>query len=594
MPALQVHTKLESSRLQFRQNRESQDASVGAGCVRNVDALVVVAAGERIDKGPTTCRRSVSSRRPPPDPPILGVVSPPTAGRPDSRPEVRLLAWTTAARLEDGGRRPRRSSRRRPRRRPRRGPQRRRLRYPHRSPGCSAHRCCVTRRCVGHAHGGWESVRSVTVAVSVASDSADGLEGLQSPSIQDILVALPADFDLQPASDGSALGSLPARGQMGEAWRRAQPYHLPEHRPRSVGANFQPSFSQMPSTADQALHRRQQPTAAAEELRERQLSQPSGFEPDQWSRSGRAAQAADAAYFSERPAQYLDAPQWHHHQKRRRVSEAAHATASDRQRGQMRPVDGAMHHQPGGPPLSASPSLSSAASDDDDDGFSLARAISATRSQIDAMGMTPSSSVLSELEGHAKRKRPGKHVHTKRTVASETPTREPTRPPLHTGSNNGSPASRSAQVALESKPAAAIPPRSPSSTVGRAAKSVPMLNPNCRLTWFLPRDSLQEAQRAATVTVSTSSPHERQATCRVSWCSQPGKRFGLCWTHGGGSYGLLDRPSRVGIQVELTGPVFVSVKRCCESNCVRVALETSEFCSFHQPKHRLAGRTASI
>jgi hypothetical protein len=40
--------------------------------------------------------------------------------------------------------------------------------------------------------------------------------------------------------------------------------------------------------------------------------------------------------------------------------------------------------------------------------------------------------------------------------------------------------------------------------------------------------------------------------------------------------------------------MFVIVKRCCESNCARVALETSEFCSFHQPKHCLAGRTASI
>jgi hypothetical protein len=96
------------------------------------------------------------------------------------------------------------------------------------------------------------------------------------------------------------------------------------------------------------------------------------------------------------------------------------------------------------------------------------------------------------------------------------------------------------------------------------------------------------------VSASTSNPPERQATCRVSWCSQPGKRFGLCWTHGGGVWCPPGRRQGVGIQIELTGTMFVIVKRCCESNCARVALETSEFCSFHQPKHCLAGRTASI
>jgi hypothetical protein len=309
------------------------------------------------------------------------------------------------------------------------------------------------------------------VTVSVASESADGLEGLHSPSIQDILVALPADFASQQAqlvSDGSAVGSLPARGQMGEAWRRAQLYRLPEHRPRPVGVHFRTDYSRTPSLADQALKRRQQPTTAAASPREQRLSQPSGFEQDQRSQRGQAvAQAADATYSSERPAQQLDAQQWCHHQKRRRMSESANATASDRQRSEKRLVDGKTYH----PQLSASLSPSSGASDEDDDGSSLARAMSATRSQIDAMAMVPSSSVLHELEAHAKRKRPSTHVHKKSIVASETSNREPARPPLHMASSNGSPASLEAQTALEDKPASAMPPPPPASLVGRAALS---------------------------------------------------------------------------------------------------------------------------
>ncbi|KAE8987278.1 hypothetical protein PR003_g22931 [Phytophthora rubi] len=45
--------------------------------------------------------------------------------------------------------------------------------------------------------------------------------------------------------------------------------------------------------------------------------------------------------------------------------------------------------------------------------------------------------------------------------------------------------------------------------------------------------------------------------CRVSWCEHAGKRYGLCWAHGG-------------------------VKKCCHRNCPKIALITSEFCSIHE------------
>ncbi|ETI39787.1 hypothetical protein L917_13973 [Phytophthora nicotianae] len=55
-----------------------------------------------------------------------------------------------------------------------------------------------------------------------------------------------------------------------------------------------------------------------------------------------------------------------------------------------------------------------------------------------------------------------------------------------------------------------------------------------------------------------------EVSCRVSWCEQPGKRYGLCWAHGG-------------------------VKKCCHGNCPKIALPTGEFCSTHE--REISGNT---
>ncbi|KAK1945298.1 hypothetical protein P3T76_003831 [Phytophthora citrophthora] len=50
---------------------------------------------------------------------------------------------------------------------------------------------------------------------------------------------------------------------------------------------------------------------------------------------------------------------------------------------------------------------------------------------------------------------------------------------------------------------------------------------------------------------------QEEIPCRVSWCEQTGKRYGLCWAHGG-------------------------VKKCCHRNCPKIALDNGEFCSIHE------------
>ncbi|KAG6611332.1 putative phosphoserine aminotransferase [Phytophthora cinnamomi] len=55
----------------------------------------------------------------------------------------------------------------------------------------------------------------------------------------------------------------------------------------------------------------------------------------------------------------------------------------------------------------------------------------------------------------------------------------------------------------------------------------------------------------------TGTEGQGDVPCRVSWCEHAGKRYGLCWAHGG-------------------------VKKCCHRNCPKIALATGEFCSLHE------------
>ncbi|KAL3661404.1 hypothetical protein V7S43_013607 [Phytophthora oleae] len=59
------------------------------------------------------------------------------------------------------------------------------------------------------------------------------------------------------------------------------------------------------------------------------------------------------------------------------------------------------------------------------------------------------------------------------------------------------------------------------------------------------------------LSTETNDESQREIPCRVSWCEHAGKRYGLCWAHGG-------------------------VKKCCHRNCPKIALDTSEFCSIHE------------
>ncbi|DBA00139.1 TPA: hypothetical protein N0F65_000462 [Lagenidium giganteum] len=67
------------------------------------------------------------------------------------------------------------------------------------------------------------------------------------------------------------------------------------------------------------------------------------------------------------------------------------------------------------------------------------------------------------------------------------------------------------------------------------------------------QDSWPETDGAAADDASDSS---REPACRVKWCTRPGKRFGLCWAHGG-------------------------VKKCCHNGCRKVAIP-GEFCAVHE------------
>ncbi|KAG1684602.1 hypothetical protein DVH05_010657 [Phytophthora capsici] len=58
------------------------------------------------------------------------------------------------------------------------------------------------------------------------------------------------------------------------------------------------------------------------------------------------------------------------------------------------------------------------------------------------------------------------------------------------------------------------------------------------------------------VPMETNDESQKEVSCRVTWCEQVGKRYGLCWAHGG-------------------------VKKCCHRNCPKIALEPGEFCSIH-------------
>lgn len=270
-------------------------------------------------------------------------------------------------------------------------------------------------------------------------------------------MALPADFDpLQPphAPEGSAGVMLPLRSphvpQFGGARRLAHPYLLPEHRQRSVSVHSQPDHSQAAPSVGQVLQYQQQLTSAAAALSEQLRQSRSGFAPDGWSqRDQTPIPAAETTYNDNHPAQRHDTQQRQQPQKRRRVSKAAKAAKASVSHRQGKVRLSAMPEEKEYPEPSTSQSPSSVASEDDDDGTSLARALTATRSQIDAMAAAPANTALDDLEVHSKRKRPSKQVKKKRAIAYETSSQELPRPPLHAGSGGGA----AADTAIEEKPA---------------------------------------------------------------------------------------------------------------------------------------------
>ncbi|KAG3113021.1 hypothetical protein PI125_g7713 [Phytophthora idaei] len=77
-------------------------------------------------------------------------------------------------------------------------------------------------------------------------------------------------------------------------------------------------------------------------------------------------------------------------------------------------------------------------------------------------------------------------------------------------------------------------------------------------------EAQQWSDTSSAQTAELGGENQGEVTCRVSWCEHPGKRYGLCWAHGG-------------------------VKKCCHRNCPKIALATGEFCSIHE--REISGNT---
>ncbi|KAG7391906.1 hypothetical protein PHYPSEUDO_003112 [Phytophthora pseudosyringae] len=89
---------------------------------------------------------------------------------------------------------------------------------------------------------------------------------------------------------------------------------------------------------------------------------------------------------------------------------------------------------------------------------------------------------------------------------------------------------------------------------------------------------------SSTRTAELSAGDQAEVPCRVAWCEHAGKRYGLCWAHGGGtsfawSFGGDKGASLTNGCARVVG---VLVKKCCARNCAKMALATGEFCSIHE------------
>ncbi|KAL4115749.1 hypothetical protein PRIC2_012755 [Phytophthora ramorum] len=70
-------------------------------------------------------------------------------------------------------------------------------------------------------------------------------------------------------------------------------------------------------------------------------------------------------------------------------------------------------------------------------------------------------------------------------------------------------------------------------------------------------DTEGNSRPSSAQTTELSGDRQTEVPCRVTWCEHAGKRYGLCWAHGG-------------------------VKKCCHHSCPKIALATGEFCSIHE------------